>query len=159
MKVMTKDGVVVRHDNHTYVIDGNPKGDEIGIITHAHADHLPSSSQGEFICSDLTYHLAQHRIGGFEQISNKNVELVKSGHILGSRSAVIGLNDRKILCTGDFTDRDSVLNQGFNYTNGITDLVIESTYGRPFYKFEEQSILENKIVDFFNSTDNSIVAR
>lgn len=124
---------------------------DFGFISHAHADHTPSSfSNSEYVCSDLTYNLTKKRVGRFKRKNElDNIKLVNSGHIPGSSGVLLDFNNR-FFYTGDFSTRDRMHLKGLNPPK-CDKLVIESTYGHPRYKFPEQDILEEEITEWFKN--------
>lgn len=153
--------VKIECNRKSFAVDGTPKGDEIGILTHAHADHLPNSTQHSYVSSELTNSLGSLRIGSFDRTEQRDdVELIKSGHIPGSRAVLIEDEGETVLVTGDFNTRDTVLTDGFSFNEPVDHLVIESTYGQPRYRFPDQKDLESDIINWFESvSDRKIVCR
>lgn len=147
--------------NGTYAIDGTPKSDEIGVLTHAHADHLPNNIEPDYICSNLTSSLGSLRIGSFNSRDrDDNVELINAGHIPGSRAVLIDDGRETALITGDFNTRDTNLSDGFEFNGTVDYLVTESTYGKPRYNFPSKEKLESDILDWFRKvSDRRIVCR
>lgn len=161
MRISLSNRVKVECRNNTYAIDGTPKEGEIGVLTHAHADHLPGSTDHKYICSDLTSSLGAERIGSFDSKNDDaDVKLFNAGHIPGSRSVLIEDNNETALITGDFNTRDTILTDGFDFDRTVDKLVVESTYGHPRYKFPSQDQIESEIVNWFDSvSDCKIVCR
>lgn len=120
----------------TYTVDKSSLiGSDYHIITHAHRDHLPGEICGKVIASKETVKLAEKRglrIKDFKE-EDRGVELIDSGHILGSRAALI---DDEVLLTGDVCLRDRFFMKGFKPPKAKI-LVMEATYGRKEYVFEE----------------------
>jgi Predicted exonuclease of the beta-lactamase fold involved in RNA processing len=75
-----------------------------------------------------------------------SIELIPSGHILGSTAALFG-EEKKYLYTGDVSMRKTAYLEGFNPVNADI-LVVESTYGVPAYTFPDQREVESRIKDF-----------
>lgn len=161
MRISLSNRVKVECTHNTYAIDGTPSEGEVGVLTHAHADHLPGSTNHEYICSDLTKSLGAERIGSFNsKTDDKNVELFNAGHIPGSRSVLIDDDGETALITGDFNTRNTVLTDGFDFNRTVDKLVLESTYGHPRYKFPSQDQIESEIVEWFESiSDHKIICR
>lgn len=103
-------------------------------ISHAHSDHLPPSvGDATVIASEETVRLARER--GLKIDSHvdsmKGIELVETGHILGSRGLFV---EDTFYYTGDIAGRQ----RGFMPAPkpvSCETLVIESTYGKPVYRF------------------------
>lgn len=161
VNVTLSNRVKIECDRKSFAIDGTPKGDEIGILTHAHADHLPNSTEHSYISSELTNSLGSLRIGSFDRMEQRDdVKLIRSGHILGSRAVLIKGDNETVLVTGDFNTRDTVLTDGFSFNQSVDRLVIESTYGEPRYRFPDQEDVESDIINWFKSvSDRKIICR
>ena len=103
-------------------------------VSHAHIDHMHSPSKSEkIIASPETQELAKAR--GYdlgrtvEEV--EGVELLDSGHILGSRA--IRIQD-EVYYTGDASGRQRAF-LGKCRTRQARVLVMETTYGTPEYVF------------------------
>jgi putative mRNA 3-end processing factor len=165
MKIQLGTGVIIKNENKKFIIDGKKPSDEyIGIVSHAHADHTPSDPSGSYICSDLTYDLSNERGRGFERSKSvENVELVPSGHIVGSRSILITMDGKNILCTSDYNTSDTEITSGIDldYLSSIdiSDLIIESTYGDPKYNRPRRKEVEDGIVEWLKNSDKLTVCK
>jgi putative mRNA 3-end processing factor len=103
-------------------------------ISHAHSDHLPKSvGDATVIASEETVSLARQRGLRIErhQDSAPGIQLVDTGHILGSRGL---LADGVFYYTGDLGGRSRGFMKAPRRVRCGT-LLIESTYGRPQYRF------------------------
>ncbi len=103
-------------------------------VSHAHIDHMHNPSKNEkVIASSVTKELAKVR--GYdlgETIEEaEGVELLDSGHILGSRA--IRIQD-EVYYTGDASGRARAF-LGKCRTRQARILVMETTYGTPEYVF------------------------
>ncbi len=141
-------GVVIETERGIYAVDRtrNVRAD-YHIISHAHRDHLPSRIQGKPIASRETALLAERRglpgLSAFEG-EESHVELFDSGHILGSRATLI---EEEILYTGDVNVRDRLFLKGFEPPKAKI-LIMESTYGRPGFVFEEFGEIVQKASEY-----------
>lgn len=157
MKVRIKDNLQVRTENgNLFTLDSQKnKNADLGIISHAHADHIPSMvGESEYILSNVTHQLCRERVGNLGRTSHPNVKLLNAGHIPGS-SAVLIESEESILYTGDVSIRDRLHLDGFKPISADY-LIIESTYGHPRYNFDKQSILEKKVVDWISQADKAV---
>jgi putative mRNA 3-end processing factor len=144
--IREKDGIHFDVNGKTFVADSRSAAGDVNIVSHAHFDHL-HQSDSRVVCSDLTARLAEARTGEeVQRHENHDVELIPSGHILGSSAALFG-GEKKYLYTGDVSMRDTAYLQGFQPRSADV-LVVESTYGIPAYSFPEQKEIENRIRDF-----------
>lgn len=67
-------------------------------------------------------------------ISGAEVSFLRAGHILGSAMALITVEDKKILFSGDIGTNESILLPPSDPVSGITHLVLESTYGNKLHE-------------------------
>jgi len=156
--VRLRDGVEFDLPGRLVVADADEPGGDAAVISHAHADHLPESPVGRAVCSPLTARLAGlRREAAPEPAVHPAIDLLPSGHIPGSRAAVI--EDReghRYLYTGDVSVRDRFGLAGFEPVAADT-LVIESTYGRPGYDLPDQAAAESRIVDWLAETAQPVL--
>jgi len=130
---MTNSGAVCLTDSLTIHLD--PKRTQtsgINFVSHAHFDHLPSSSSGTILTSFETRMLADMR--GVKMDSHtesvQGITLVDSGHILGSK----GLLADDVFYTGDISVRDRGFLRGAIVPK-CKALIIECTFGIPEFLF------------------------
>ncbi|MFA5050016.1 MAG: MBL fold metallo-hydrolase [Candidatus Micrarchaeia archaeon] len=119
-------------NNQTIALD-HSKGD-ISFVSHAHSDHLNGvKAKEKIICSNETKLLA--KLEG-EIVSPDNIQLFEAGHMLGSKQIVLDTNEKRITYSGDIRLKDSILFRKAQIPQ-TDELIIEATYGDPFYKFPE----------------------
>lgn len=154
--IREKDGIHFDFDKRMVADSRNTSGD-VNLVSHAHFDHLHMNESSKVVCSDITSGLAEARTGKeIESVSEtERINLMESGHILGSSAALIENKGEKILYTGDFSIRDRAYLEGFNPVDA-DKLVIESTYGIPEYVFPDQRELEKQIIDWIRDTDKAL---
>ena len=152
--VKTTDCGLLIENNETKILLDPTKveSDNFVFISHAHSDHVyrkpKNKTRIKTITSRETEAIANAR--GYE-IANtiyedKNLELVDSGHILGSRG-LLAFNE--IFYTGDISIRKRAFLNPPNKIPQVDTLIIESTFGRPEYIFPDHyKILHdaNKII-------------
>ncbi len=139
------DGIEIR-GSRRIVMDGKKASGELNFVSHAHFDHLPSR-EARILCSEETAALARARTGKeFQRVEGESVELIPSGHIIGSSAAVVEGED-KVLYTGDVSTRERAYLPGFEPVDADI-LVLETTYGVPAYRFPDQEELEKRIKDW-----------
>ncbi len=144
--IREKDGIHFEVGDRKFVADSRSSTGDVNIVSHAHMDHL-HQSDSQVVCSDLTARLAEARTDEkVQRHENHDVELIPSGHILGSSAALFG-EEKKYLYTGDVSMRDRAYIEGFQPPSADV-LVVESTYGIPAYTFPDQKSIENRIKDF-----------
>ncbi len=130
-------------------------------VSHAHADHFARHESA--LCSDVTatliherFHLAENRI---EAVSfhvpvvrdGFRLRLLPAGHISGSAMLhVTRIKDNaSLLYTGDFKTRRGRTAEPVNFLAADT-LILETTFGLPFYEFPNQMEIEAGILRFVN---------
>lgn len=151
MDVRLRDGVEIDlATGERFVADASAPDGDVDFLSHAHGDHLYDSPPGDVVCSALTARLAALlRDGPLDfRTEHPGIELLPSGHVPGSRAALIDDGERRFLYTGDVSTRDRFFLPGFEPVDADV-LVVESTYGTPAYEFPEQDVLEDRIVSWF----------
>jgi putative mRNA 3-end processing factor len=155
---LVQDGITISHGNGITVttpsfsisLDPRSASDcDYSFVSHAHIDHVHvPNGKSKVIASKETKDLARMRgydLGrSYPEISG--IELVDSGHILGSRAILI--KDR-VLYTGDLSTRDRAFLKGCKGVKCET-LIIESTYGRRHYVFPETENLISQVNRFIS---------
>ncbi len=139
------------------VADSRSSTGDINLVSHAHFDHI-HQGDATVLCSELTASLTSARTGNDVDYidSHDNIELLPSGHILGSRAALIE-GDETVLYTGDVSTRDRLYMDGFKPVNADI-LVVESTYGIPAYEFPTQEKIKKDIKSWIETRDQPILA-
>lgn len=125
-----------------------------GFISHAHNDHMGRHELA--FCTPATGRLYQHRLGPrrvFELPYRTPVEwgglrltTYPAGHCLGSAMLLAEDGDRSLLYTGDFKLRDSATSEKAELPRADV-LVLESTYGKPCYRFAPRELLVEQLLD------------
>ncbi len=128
-------GIQIQYDGLKLALDPTWKTDaNLTFVSHAHLDHVSRNpGPGPVIASEETIQLIRSRGYQLPKVIEKHemVELYDSGHILGSRGILI---DGEIFYTGDIAGRPrAFLCKGKVPKARI--LVVESTYGKPEFKF------------------------
>lgn len=142
--IREKDGI--HFNNGEVVADSRKASGEKNVVTHAHFDHMHQDSSNEVICSKKTGELFQARLDEeFNYTSEaEGLELINSGHILGSSAVKFEMNGETVLYTGDASMRDRAYLDGFRPPEADV-LVMETTYGIPSYRFPPQEQVEANI--------------
>jgi putative mRNA 3-end processing factor len=144
-KVSASNGILVEIGQKSYVLDPrSPARADYTFVSHAHVDHMHTPSKNERVIASLaTRELAAAR--GYELGETReevdSVELLDSGHILGSRALVI--ND-EVFYTGDASGRERGF-LGKCKTRRARILVMETTYGSPEYVFPQTARLVREV--------------
>ncbi len=134
-KVSANGGIQVDFGGRRIMLD--PKGavrSDLTFVSHAHLDHVHAPSKSEhIIASAATREFAAARGYDLGETSEsaEGVELLDSGHILGSRAIRIG---DEVFYTGDASGRERGF-LGKCKTRRARILVMETTFGSPEYVF------------------------
>ena len=125
-------------------------------VSHAHSDHI--APHDEIIVSERTARLMQARLPGkrlehvlpFGQTStvhDVDVTLLPAGHIFGSAQILISADSDTLLYTGDFKLRPGKSSEPAEWRQADT-LIMETTFGRPRYRFPPTDQVIDQIVAF-----------
>ncbi|MFQ5974794.1 MAG: hypothetical protein ACE5J5_00565 [Candidatus Hydrothermarchaeales archaeon] len=129
----------------------------LSFISHAHSDHTPRSYKGEVISTKATRKLlrnfSEEVDGGLEfndevQMDDINIRILESGHILGASQVMIE-NSFTFTYTGDL-DVNGGLTTGKADIQKCDILIIESTFGSPYYRFPEKTEVLKHMKDWTN---------
>jgi putative mRNA 3-end processing factor len=134
-RISINSGLIVEHEGVRYALDPKtPVNTDFAFVSHAHIDHLHLPSNGtRIIASQETVALAFARGYDFGKAATapEIVDLLDSGHILGSRAIRIG---DELLYTGDAAGRERAF-LGKCRPRHARILIVETTYGRSEYCF------------------------
>jgi putative mRNA 3-end processing factor len=150
--VSANGGIQVDYSGKRYMLDPRTesKADYV-FVSHAHIDHMHSPSKGEkIIASAQTRDLAMARgydLGATTE-TVEGVELLDSGHILGSRAIRIA---DEVYYTGDASGRARAF-LGKCRTRKARILVMETTYGVPEYVFPQTAKLVKEVNSLIGSS-------
>jgi putative mRNA 3-end processing factor len=127
-------------------------------ITHAHADHMPYSSDKPVYCTRNTSKLMQKRgysdganvvdFGESIDLPNARVTLYPAGHILGSAMVYVQTDEGSVLYTGDYRTPPSPATEGFECPDQVDHFITEATYSLPVYKWDTYEKLTNEVRQF-----------
>lgn len=150
--IREKDGIHIDADEK-FVADSRKALGDVNIASHAHMDHA-FQGDSEVVASSLTGKLLESRLERELKLSeHPDVELISSGHIMGSTAAMIDSGGKKILYTGDVSIRDRAYINGFDAVEADI-LITESTYGIPAYSFPDQEEIEDNIKAWLERVDS-----
>jgi putative mRNA 3-end processing factor len=141
IRVSSNSGIQVDAGETRFVLDpkGAVRADYI-FVSHAHLDHMHNPARNErVIASEETSDLAKARGYDLGRTTEEveGVELLDSGHILGSRAIKI---DDEVYYTGDASGRERAF-LGKCRTRRARILIMETTYGSPEYVFPQTAKL------------------
>ncbi|MEO8425562.1 MAG: ATP-dependent DNA ligase [Verrucomicrobiota bacterium] len=136
------------------------RGPERVFVSHAHSDHI--GMHREVILSEVTARLMQARLSGqrVEQVLafrepktfaieslSYQMTLLPAGHIFGSAMAWIEAAGNTLLYTGDFKLRPGLSAEKCE-PRPADILIMETTYGRPIYRFPPTAEVLNGVLQF-----------
>ena len=135
-------------------------GPERVFVSHAHSDHV--AAHREVILSEPTSRLMQARVPG-ERLEHRlafgekrefrgggapyQITLVPAGHIFGSAMALVEAGDESLLYTGDFKLRQGLSAEPCEPRQADI-LVMETTFGRPHYRFPPAEVVLQSVIRF-----------
>jgi Cft2 family RNA processing exonuclease len=130
-------------------------------VSHAHADHI--AAHREVILTPATSCFMQSRLGGKNRIEHRlefgrtahfddaevpfDITLLPAGHILGSAMALIECGGESLLYTGDFRLRAGLAVEACAPRRADM-LIMETTFGRPHYRFPPAPEIFKAIIRF-----------
>lgn len=154
VSVVLRDGIRISlEDGRSVVADASQPDGDSNLLSHAHGDHLYSTPPAQIVASELTLDLATVRRDGMsrpERVQPPDIEVLEAGHVPGSSAFLID-REKRYLYTGDLSTRDRFGMSGFEPVDADV-LIIESTYGKPTYRFPEQAAVEAEILDWLEET-------
>jgi putative mRNA 3-end processing factor len=138
-------GIQVEYGSKKYLLDPRrPSHADCTFVSHAHVDHMHRPSKSELVLSSReTRELAAARgydLGETVE-SIDGIELLDSGHILGSRALRI---EDEIFYTGDASGRSRAFLKRCE-TKRTRVLIMETTYGSPGYTFPSTAKLVREV--------------
>ncbi len=124
-----------------FAIDSTRKRD-FAFVSHAHADHCARHEKILATPETVIFFRKRYKrvrshavpLGQRARVGKTEVELFSSGHILGAAQLMLTHKGRKIVYTGDFKLRRS-LTVAPAEVRKCDILIMETTYGRPEYRF------------------------
>jgi len=128
----------------------------LAFVSHAHGDHIAPHEQ--VIVSQRTARLMQARLPGKRiehvlpfrekrRVHDVDLTLLPAGHIFGSARLFLESETETLLYTGDFKLRPGKSAEPAEWT-GADTLIMETTFGRPRYRFPPSEQVIGEIVAF-----------
>src|SRR5438067_2557701 len=129
-------------------------------VSHAHSDHI--ALHDEILVSERTARLMQTRLPGTRiehvlpfgerrRVHDLDLILLPAGHIFGSAQLCLFTGDDTLLYTGDFKLRPGKSAEHVKWRQADT-LIMETTFGRPCYRFPPAEQVINQVVTFCRET-------
>ena len=138
---------------------------ELVFVSHAHSDHI--ARHREVILTEPTARLMTARLGGrrTEHILSFGegrefssgegipfrITLLPAGHILGSAMSLVECEGESVLYTGDFKLRPGLAAEVCEPQTADT-LIMETTFGRPQYRFPDSRDVMRDVIRFCKET-------
>jgi DNA ligase-1 len=130
------------------------------VVSHAHSDH--TRPHRHVVASAATAAMMRLRGGflsRFQELpfgatiehGEARVTLYPAGHILGSAQVLVEWQDTRLLYSGDFKLRPG-LSCEVTQVPRADIVVMETTFGRPRYRFPATEIVKQEIVGFCHET-------
>jgi len=158
--------IEVHYDRGTYLpgceLWLDPQGTRpFAFVSHAHSDH--TGHHQRTILTEATARMMRARLGSggkFQHVlrfgerrefGSFRAELIPAGHVLGSAQILIENAEGTLLYTGDFKLRPGLASEAAQTIHAET-LIMETTYGRPHYKFPPREKTLRRILDFCKET-------
>ena len=138
------------------------------LVSHAHSDHLcygdradppdPAKLHGRVVCTPETAAIGRYRCGLAAEVDERDYrepfdldagvrcELLPAGHVLGSAMTLVTRDAGTLLYTGDYKLRRS-RTVPHAEPRPADVLVMESTYGSPFFRFPPAAEVEQRLVE------------
>jgi len=151
----------IRISGTEFYLDARKKT-TLSFISHAHSDHvrrhdkiiatpptisLVKSQNKKINAIPLEYHEKY-------EVESLAIELIPSGHILGSAQILIERNGLKLVYTGDFKPGNSETAEPL-LVRRADILIMESTFGAPQYVFPQRWQVIEKLVKFIDKCFHS----
>jgi Cft2 family RNA processing exonuclease len=129
---------------------------EVAIVSHAHADHMcahqrvfatPATAAMMKVRGARGCHFQTVEWGEVLEIGGAEVTLVPAGHVLGSAQVLVEKDGVRLLYSGDFKLRPGLSAEPAAMPQADI-LVMETTFGRPRYRFPDSDDVLGRIRDF-----------
>jgi len=128
----------------------------IRLVSHAHSDHAPPRVVEDTIMTPETHELVSclrsvvknlmlRRINEDVKFDDVRVRLVNAGHVLGSSQFLVETNVGAMLYTGDINTYETLVSKPAEPVNAEI-LILESTYGSPFFSFPDRELVYAEIL-------------
>jgi Cft2 family RNA processing exonuclease len=132
---------------------------ELCYVSHGHLDHARKHRQ--IVATQPTIEFFKTRVGHSNFISlefrkplemgDTKITLFPAGHILGSSQVLVEANGCRLLYSGDFNLKNSATAEAIEIPQSDV-LIMECTFGRPFYRFPERDLVEEQLLEFVDES-------
>jgi putative mRNA 3-end processing factor len=130
------------------------------LVSHAHSDHTrgfrhKGVKQSTTETKEIHTALNSHKVSNFQaidlnrkiSIDDVDVKALNAGHMLGSAQFLVETPQSSILYTGDINCVDTLTTKAAQ-PHRCDVLVIEATYGSPFYHFPSRDTIYANVVEW-----------
>jgi Cft2 family RNA processing exonuclease len=132
---------------------------DLAVVSHAHGDHI--ARHEEVVCTEPTYRILVHRTARRRKVTQgrllayaesaevgaAEVSLHPAGHVLGSAQVLVRHRGVRVLYSGDIRLRGGRTAEPLEHVEADV-LIVESTFGRPQYRFPDPATVVAAICDF-----------
>ncbi len=128
-------------------------------ISHGHMDHV--FRHKKMIATPATLEFAHLRVGKTDsvalnysqpyEIKDARITLYPAGHILGSAQVLVEMDGLRLLYSGDFNLDASPAAEAIEIPN-CDILIMECTFGKPFYRFPPRHQVEEQLINWVQKT-------
>jgi len=163
-RVGWSNGIAIERDGIRLLLDPAPGSctgpDSVVFVTHAHADHTyglatrakkyatpETKAIYEMITGVKLESLREMPLGTSVKLDGIEVVARNAGHMVGSAQFEVRLPEETIVYTGDINCVDTLTTSAAEPIE-CDQLVIEATYGAPYYQFPPRERTYARIVDW-----------
>ncbi len=161
LTVKWNSGILIESDGERIIFDPRRRERDCShiFVTHAHLDHSKglrfhdvekSSTRETGEIASRYGRLTRWRplpYGEKVEVGGLEVEAHNAGHVLGSASYEVSTSDGRLLYTGDMQFKDTLTLKAAEPVD-CDVLVIEATFGSPFFKFPERGEIVRDMVEW-----------
>jgi putative mRNA 3-end processing factor len=139
-----------------FAVDPTSKCD-LAVVSHAHSDHVKAHVKIHATAPTLDlarlnykrFEAAPMAYGEVLDLGPAQIRLAPAGHMLGSAQVIVDWHGERIVYTGDFKLENNLTCQKAEI-HKCDILLIDTTYGRPRYKFPKMPECREMLLEFVN---------
>jgi putative mRNA 3-end processing factor len=131
------------------------KAVDCSFVSHSHLDH--AKKHKSIMATAATIKFFKMRVGATKtveldystphQLGDCSVTLYPAGHILGSAQVLVKKDGVRLLYSGDFNTKRSLTAEAIEIPASDI-LIMECTFGKPFYRFPPRELMEERLLEF-----------
>ncbi|MCG8606511.1 MBL fold metallo-hydrolase, partial [bacterium] len=144
----------IRITNSDLFLDAEKEVD-FSFVSHSHLDH--ARKHKSILATGPTIQFFKMRVGSTKTteleyhtpyyLEECSVTLYPAGHILGSAQAIVEKDGIRLLYSGDFNTKRSLTVEAIEIPSSDI-LIMECTFGKPFYRFPPRELMEERLLEF-----------